>query len=232
MKNSVIGFSISLCLLVLFFGSNHLASTQNDLLANPSFEDSYTGGVAEDWSAWHYDSMAKKDCSAEVYYTQPVWSAELASRSLILDGVRSQHVGNQWDTWRGGVSQSVDGVTVGETYRFKASMIGRVSNNQWPAASDPDGFINGRVGIDPSGGSDFAAASVAWGDAIIPRDSWQTATVQTVATSTSITVFVEADFGAIDNCYPHLDMWFDSASLVAGERPILNRQIYLPVLNK
>ncbi len=219
MKKSVWTLGLLLAILGGFLTTSGTVEAQDNVLPNPGFEEPYTNGVAGSWAPWHQDSNEKKDCSAEVYYARPVWSSELASSELIRDGSRSQHVGNQWDTWRGGVFQTVNGLTPGQTYRFSVSMYGRISNEQWPAASS-GGAMLGRVGIDPAGAGNWTSGSVVWGGNITPRDSWQTATVDAVATGGSVTVFIDTNFGGINNCQAHMDMWYDSGSLtVVGPAP-------------
>jgi len=232
MKNKGILILALLSSLLIFTVNSPQLFAQDNLLTNAGFEKTGTDGVAEGWSSWFVDSMEKKDCAAEVYYAQPVWSPELFSSALVREGASSQRVGNQWDPWRGGISQTVDGLKVGQRYQFTVQMIGRVSDQSWPAASN-NGYIRGRVGADPNGGSAFDASSIEWGEPVTPRDSWQTATVQAVATSTSMTLFIEGDFGAINNCYPFLDMWFDAAELTAIQVPPpagFDNQAYLPFL--
>ncbi|MEM9774125.1 MAG: hypothetical protein AAF902_06065 [Chloroflexota bacterium] len=209
--------------LAVFLNSDQLVSAQTNLIINPGFEEPYNNGLAQNWSPWHQDSNEKKDCAAEVYYARPVWSPELATAKLINEGARSQHIGNQWDTWRAGVFQTVNGLTAGQTYRLTVNMYGRISNEQFTTeanTSENGAQMVGRVGIDPGANGNWTASSIVWGGNISPHDSWQTATVEAVATGPSMTVFVDANFGGVNNCRKHMDMWFDSANLVqAGPAP-------------
>ena len=219
MRRSVLWLSCLIGLVSVLFTTDGTVHAQDNVLPNPGFEEPYTNGVANNWSPWHQDSNEKKDCAAEVYYARPVWSPELATSDLIPEGARSQHVGNQWDTWRGGVFQTVNNLTAGQTYKFTVNMRGRISNDQWPAPSS-GGSMSARVGIDPAGAGNWTSASVVWGGNISPRDVFQTATVEAVATGTSMTVFIDANFGGINNCQAHMDFWFDQGSLtVTGPPP-------------
>ncbi|MEM8856780.1 MAG: hypothetical protein AAGD96_00580 [Chloroflexota bacterium] len=223
MKKAVFALGTLILFLAVFLNSDQLVSAQTNLIINPGFEEPYSNGLAQNWSPWHQDSNEKKDCAAEVYYAKPVWSPEIATAKLINEGARSQHIGNQWDTWRAGVFQTVNGLTAGQTYRFTVNMYGRISNEQFTTeanTSENGSQMSGRVGIDPGANGNWTASSIVWGGSIAPHDSWQSATVEAVATGPSMTVFVDANFGGVNNCRKHMDMWFDSANLVqAGPAP-------------
>jgi hypothetical protein len=219
MRKSNLALICLIALIAVFFSSDKPAFAQTNLLTNPGFEEPYSNGTAQNWAPWHQDSGGKKDCATETYYARPNWSAELNS-SLYQEGSRSQHVGNSWDTWRAGVFQNVTGLTAGQTYKFSVSMWGRTSNEQWPAVSDAGASITGRVGIDPGGAGNWTSGSVVWSSTVTPRDSWQTAVIEVVATGPDMTVFVDANLAGVNNCRKHMDMWFDSASLtLSGPAP-------------
>ena len=71
---------------------------QTNLLQNPGFEEPYVGGVAQGWSPQHaeFNTNPKPPNCSDYYTAQPKWSPESASATLILDGARSQHIGNQF----------------------------------------------------------------------------------------------------------------------------------------
>ncbi len=206
-------FALAL-LAILMLGQPHTAVGQTNLLNNPSFEEPYVNGAAQGWGRWHEDSGEKKDCNTQRYVVQPMWGPEF-NTALILDGARSQQVGNQFDTWRGGVVQDVTNLTAGTTYRFSVWSWARGTNNQYPAPSDTSVNIRVRVGIDPNGGGNWTSPSIVWGNAISPHDNWQQAVVETAVTGDRISVFVEADFSGPNQCRAHLDSWFDKAELIA-----------------
>ena len=206
-------FALAL-LAILTLGQSHTAVAQTNLLNNPSFEEPYVNGAAQGWGRWHEDSGEKKDCNTLRYVVQPSWGSEF-NTALILDGSRSQQVGNQFDTWRGGVVQDVTNLTPGTTYRFSVWGWARATNEQYPAPSDTSVNIRVRVGIDPTGGGNWSSPSIVWGNAVSPHDNWQQAVVETAATGNKISVFVEADFSGPNQCRAHLDSWFDKAELIA-----------------
>jgi hypothetical protein len=192
-----------------------------NLLQNPNLDEPYINGVAQNWSPWHEgknDNPKPAECSAP-YTVLPKWSAELNS-ALIRSGGRSQHVGNQWDTWRGGVMQTVN-VSPGATYRFSFWARGRASNDQYPAPSDGGVNLGVRAGVDPEGRGIWYQG-VVWGAALSPHDNWQQATVEITAVADKVTVYTQADLGGTGNCRAHLDVWFDQAELVAAAPPPTN----------
>lgn len=227
MRRSTLFLFCLMAVAALFFSSDRPALAQDNLLTNPGFEEPYNNGTAQNWAPWHQDSGEKKDCATETYYARPNWTPELNS-ALYQDGSRSQHIGNSWDTWRAGVFQNVEGLTAGQTYRFTVNMWGRTSNEQYPAASDAGASISGRVGIDPSGGGNWTAASITWGSPVTPRDSWQTATIEVVATGPKMSVFIDANLAGVNNCRKHMDMWFDQATLTLSGPPPTSTPLPLP----
>ncbi|MDX1613915.1 MAG: carbohydrate binding domain-containing protein [Candidatus Promineifilaceae bacterium] len=205
-----------------------VVQAQGNILPNPSFEEPYSNGVAQNWGPWHQElnSDPKPENCSERYLVRPKWSRELATGSLIRDGGRSQHVGNQFDTWRGGVFQTVN-VNPGSRYRFSFWAIGRASNEQFPAPSNTEVNLGVRAGIDPNGSGLWSDADVVWGTAGSPHDTgsqtnWQQFSVEATATGNAVTVFTQADTGGANQCRAHIDVWFDSAELVEVGPPPTN----------
>lgn len=201
---------------------------QTNLVQNPSFEEPYANGVAQGWGRQHeeYNSNPKPADCGDYYTVLPSWSPELATGALILDGGRSQHIGNQFDTWRAVVMQDVN-VNPGSTYRFSFWSTGRASNNQYPGPSDGAVNLGVRAGIDPNGGGSLLAGGIVWGPSGSPHMSggqanWQQFSIETTAASNKITVFAEANNGGPGNCRAHLDIWFDKAELIEAGPPPTN----------
>lgn len=197
---------------------------QSNLLSNPSLEDPYESGAANGWGRWHQESEDPGACSGP-YAFQPQWARE-TNGALVHDGSVSQHVGNQFDTWRAGVYQNVQ-VEAGNTYRFSFWAIGRASNEQFPAPSDQAVNLGVRAGIDPNGSGLWSDGDIAWGAAGSPHDNgnqanWQQFSVEATAATNQITVFISADLRGANNCRAHLDVWFDQAQLVAAGPPPTN----------
>jgi hypothetical protein len=218
--------------LALAAGSSHSAAAvppmQANLLSNPSFEEPYSSGVAQGWAKWHEEknsSPKPQNCSA-AYSVLPKWEPEVSSAGLILDGARSQHVGNSFDTWHGGVFMTLP-ATQGTTYRFSFWATGRASNDQYPAPSNTEVNMGVRAGIDPNGSGIWYDGDVVWGGSGSPhmagsQGNWQQFTVEATAAGTQISVYVQADFSGANQCREHLDMWFDRAELVVAGPPPTN----------
>ncbi len=223
MNRKSIAINIILVGLILFFGAKAQAAPSQqggNILPNPGFEDPFTGGsdqFAQNWSPWHKDT-GKKDCNAEAYWVRPHWGRE-ANRdaNFVYDGFTAQSVGNQFDSWNGGVFQTVD-VVPGQRYKFSFFAKLRASNEQVPAPSD-FGIGIVRAGIDPNGSGIWSDSDVVWGVGVSPVDSWLQASVEATATGSKMSVYVSADFGGANNCRAHLDAWFDNASLVSSAPP-------------
>ncbi len=135
---------------------------------------------------------------------------------LLRDGAASQYIGNNWDTWSGGMYQTI-AATPGTTYRFTFYGRGRGTSEPSPAPSDTTLTITMRAGIDPNGSGLWNDADVVWGGSGSPHDQWQPFTVETVATGPQLTVFTYADWGVtgVNQCRQFLDTWYDSAELIA-----------------
>lgn len=203
---------------------------QANLLQNPGFEEPYSNGTALGWSPWHQglnDNPKPANCS-ERYMVRPSWNGELATGELIKEGARSQQVGNNFDTWRAGVFQNIN-VNPGSTYRFTFYATGRASNDQYPAPSDAGVNLGVRGGIDPNGSGLWSDGDIVWGASGSPhmggsQGNWQQFSVEATAAGPTISVFVQADTGGVNQCRRHLDVWFDQAQLIeAGPPPTSTR---------
>ncbi|MCA9919209.1 MAG: hypothetical protein KC445_14715 [Anaerolineales bacterium] len=221
-----------MALLLVGLGSQvQRSAAQTNLLQNAGFELPYNSdGSANGWGRWFRNSSADlfSDC-ANGYHKEPHWSAETVSAPLIQAGSASQHVGNSWDTWAGGVLQTVN-VTPGSTYRFTVWARGRASNDDYPAPSEGGIRMDVQVGIDPNGSGLWNDADVKWSGFIQPHDTWQQATVEVTATGDKVTVFTAGDYGlqGVNQCRAHLDVWFDSAELIEVGPPPTNTPVPQP----
>jgi len=195
-----------------------LAQGEN-LLANSGFEQPFVNGAAEGWSNWFSQKEKDDDECLSGYHYQPKWNMETGG-SFVTGGVTSQYVGNNWDTWSGGVYQTVP-ATPGVTYRFTFSGKGRASNESSPSPSDSGVNMNMRAGIDPNGSGTWNDSDVVWGASGSPHDTWQQFSVEATATGDQVTVFTSANFGIpnVNQCRQFMDTWYDEALLVAVGAP-------------
>ena len=216
--------SLALLFLLVSFSPVFAAPAQQsgNLLNNASFEQPFVNGAAEGWNKWSLQTEKEDEECLSGYHYMPKWNLETGG-SFVADGVTSQYIGNNWDTWSAGVLQTVD-VTPGVTYRFSFSAKGRASNEGSPEPSDGGVNMNVKAGIDPNGGGQWNDADVVWSVSGSPHDTWQTFTVEATATGNKMTVFTSADFGVpgVNQCRQFMDTWYDKAELVAAGPPPTN----------
>lgn len=221
MKKHALFFIVTIGLAFSLIGPGHtsLLAQGANLLQNPSFEQPFSGGSAQNWQRWNMSTEKTDEECLVAYHFQPKWNVE-TNATYVRDGAASQYVGNNWDTWGGGVYQTV-AATPGATYRFSFYGRGRGTNEPAPAASESGLQMNMRAGIDPNGSGVWSDADVVWGPAGSPHDAWQQFTVEATATGNQITVFTSANWGVtgVNQCRQFLDTWYDAAQLVAQTPP-------------
>ena len=221
MKKTTLVLLITLLILVIPAAPGRAAPAQQgaNLLQNPGFEQPFSGGAASNWQTWNKSTPRSDDECLVAYHVAPKWNVETAA-GFVRAGAASQYIGNNWDTWSGGVYQTVS-ATPGTTYRFTFYGRGRGTNEASPAASESALQINMRAGIDPNGGAAWNDADVVWGGAGSPHDAWQPFSVEATATGNQITVFTAADWAVtgVNQCRQFLDTWYDEAQLVAQTTP-------------
>ncbi|WP_374686661.1 SdrD B-like domain-containing protein [Promineifilum sp.] len=219
-KRILLSLLILFALLTVWAGRSQAApARQTNLLQNPGFEQPFNGGAAQGWQTWHMLTPKEDEECLIAYHYQPKWGVETAS-GFVREGAASQYIGNNWDTWAGGVYQTVP-ATPGVTYRFSFTGRGRGSSADSPSPSETQLQINMRAGIDPNGSGAWNDADIVWGAAGSPHDSWQTFTVEATATGNQLTVFTAANWGVsgVNQCRQFLDTWYDAAQLVAQTPP-------------
>ena len=194
---------------------------QTNLLTNPGFESPYDGdGSANGWVRWDRVSSADQfdDCK-NGYHKSPRWGR---ATDFKHGGDSSQYVGNNWDTWAGGVWQTVS-VVPGTTYRF--TFYGRGYGSMDSGDPSNTGLnMNMRGGLDPNGSGLWSDGDVVWSGTGSPHDTWQQFAVEATATGDKMTVFVAADWGikGVNQCYKFLNTYFDDAALVETAPPATN----------
>ncbi|MEA3309699.1 MAG: LysM peptidoglycan-binding domain-containing protein [Chloroflexota bacterium] len=190
---------------------------QENLLANPSFEQPYDGGTAGYWKSWaenNADLCAEKPETWDFACT-PNWGQEADYNSLGLTrGGSSQHVGAQYIPWHAGVYQTVD-VAPGTQVRFTAFGYSRASDEQPPKASFGGNWVpRMQVGIDPEGRGQWTQG-VIWSGENNACDGWQQLAVEaTAGASGKVTVFVSSQFRRTTPL-AHMDTWWEDASLTS-----------------
>lgn len=203
--------------LMLFVVAHPQIAQAQASLTNSGFETPYSNGVANGWNPWHEERNVDVNCDTESMYRRPTWSPEEVGGKggeLWFEGSRSQHIGNSFATWRGGVFQTVS-VSPG-TYTFSVNAWGRASQDQYPAPSDQSVDFYVRVGISPSGSGNWTSSDIVWGPLISPHGTWQSVSVEATTSGNNIGVFIDANFAGPGHCRKHLDVWLDAASLTSS----------------
>lgn len=230
-KKSLSFLILFLSSMVLITGRGHAAPAEQgaNLLQNPSFEQPFSNGVANGWQRWFMTSPRQDEECLVAYHYEPKWIVE-TNPALVRDGSASQHVGNTWDTWAGGVFQTVP-ATPGTTYRFSFQGRARGGMDPYPQPSESTLQVNMRAGIDPNGGGSWSDGDVVWGMAGSPHDTWQEFSVEATATGDKITVFTSSNWAVtgVNQCRKFMDVWFDAGQLVA-QTPPTNTPAPLPTL--
>jgi hypothetical protein len=189
------------------------AAGQN-LLLNPSFEGDYKpfGAFGElnhapNWFPWWQDG--ENNLRPEF---KPAEASIAANR--VHSGTRAQQYFKSFGQFKSGLYQSVLDVAPGSRLQF--SIYGQAwsceQNNMCPGSTsvNPANMLM-RVGIDPTGDTNWSADTVQWSPYFNPLDQWQMACVEAVADSEIVTVFLWA---SPDGPRQNQDVYWDDGSLV------------------
>jgi LysM repeat protein len=111
---------------------------------------------------------------------------------------------NAYATFVAAGRQTINTATVGATYRAGVFVwVWTCNDNQWactpsdgPRFSQKESNARVRIGIDPVGGSDPNSGNIAWGPWVQSFDGYMGITMDAVAQSTNISIFIMADSGA------------------------------------
>lgn len=189
------------------------ASGQN-LLVNPSFEGQYKpfGAINElnhapNWFPWWKDgeSNLRPEFKPADIGTAP---------RRVHSGSSAQQYFKSWGQFKAGLYQSVLDVPAGSNLQFSAH--GQAwSCEDFSTCADgssvnPANMLM-RVGIDPTGDTDFSAGTVIWSDYFNPLDHWEVACVTAVAERDIVVVYLWA---SPDGPRQNQDVYWDDASLV------------------
>jgi hypothetical protein len=206
------------------------AGPESNLLVNPSFEGEYhayvppppghpdcnwgvcnTAQMADGWTPyWRSHSPDDPDWiirMPEYKPASPIFTDPVRVRS----GEAAQQYFTFYSTHEAGFYQRV-AVTPGVAYRFS------VWGHSWSAEDDDDaysgpqdGVLNQRVGIDPTGGTDWQSPAIVWGPQRTQYDYYGLFEIEAVAQAPYITVYTYSQpMWAVK----HNDVYWDDAALV------------------
>lgn len=204
----------------------------DNLLANPSFEGQYTSYELSGYDDWrigdcNYLSCGRAQMAAEWHpfwrtdqrekpwdYIMPEYKPSLPHETppRVRSGEKSQHYFSFWSTHEAGMYQQVTAVPGGQ---YCASVWGHAWSDSTSSdflSGDPhdDGDLYQRIGIDPTGGTDWQSPDIIWGEPRQQYDEFGLFLVEAIAESDTITVFTWSK-----PSYPvkHNDVYWDDAKL-------------------
>lgn len=224
----------------------------DNLLSNPSFEGEYEPYVmpapghpdCQTWDASQPNQYCERVKLATEWH--PYWRAAPRSENWmniqpeyvpslphempprVLSGKKSQHYFSFWSTHEAGMYQRVVAVP-GGAYCFSLNGHAWSSRTSRPDfTSDPDdhGFLHQRVGIDPTGGTDWQSPDVVWSDERMQYDDFGVFSVSAQAQSNFVTVFA---YSRAEVPVKHNDVYWDDAVLTL-ERSLLVAQSEVAVM--
>lgn len=221
--------------LTIIVGDEEVCAGTN-LLANPSFEGDYPVYVMAapghpDCQTW-FDDQPDQYCErvkladdwhpywlntprTEVWMNiQPEYVPSLPHEQppRVRSGDKSQHYFSFWSTHEGGLYQQVSALENGR-YCFSSwghAWSSRETQPGWLSDPDDHGELYQRVGIDPTGGTDWQSPNVVWGEMRLQYDEFGLFSVEAVAEANTITVFI---WSKANIPVKHNDVYWDDATL-------------------
>ena len=185
--------------------------TGANLLANPSFEGQYSSYQLSGYDDWRIDDCNTLSCGRAQMAPDwhPYWrmdgrhqpwdnimpeykpSLPHETPPRVRSGGKSQHYFSFWSTHEAGMYQQVTAVPGGH---YCASVWGHAwsdysSSDYLSGAPDNDGDLYQRIGIDPTGGTDWQSPNIIWGEPRQQYDEFGLFLVEATAEADTITVF-------------------------------------------
>lgn len=182
--------------VILLAGLAPAGAQESNLLQNPGFEPPFRivdgeppREVAEGWSAWH---LANDQRVAGVGSPQPEYAPAASDPApRIRTGEDAQRIFSTLSTNVGGVFQRVtDGIVPQAEVQFTVYAWVWSASGDDPTISDADSNVTVEVGIDPTGGTDFASDTIVWSQPDEQYDAFSPHSVNATSTSNAVTVFV------------------------------------------
>lgn len=204
-----------------------------NLLLNPDFEGPYSSYIYPDpghpdcggtvceraqmpdgWHPrWRDTPRPEPWINIMPEYTQS--TPDQVNPDRVRSGQKSLHYFSFWSTHETAVYQQLP-VTTGRVYLFSAwghAWSDRISEDFYSATPDrpaDDGQLYQRVGIDPTGGTDWQANTVLWSEARKQYDYFGQFVVTATAQANLITVFL---WSQAEVPVKHNDVYWDDAQL-------------------
>lgn len=185
--------------------------TGDNLLNNPSFEGQYSSYQLSGYDDWRIGDCNTLSCGRAQMAPgwHPYWrmdgryqpwdnimpeykpSTPAETPPRVRSGEKSQHYFSFWSTHEAGMYQQVTAVPGGQ---YCASVWGHAwsdysSSDFLSGHPDNDGDLYQRIGIDPTGGTDWQSPNIIWGEMRQQYDVFGLFLVEAVAQADTITVF-------------------------------------------
>ncbi|MCA9897515.1 MAG: hypothetical protein H6654_16805 [Ardenticatenaceae bacterium] len=225
---------------VPLMGAGAEVCTGTNLLTNPSFEGEYPVYVmpapghpdCQTWFADQPNQYCERVKLADEWHPywldtprtenwmniQPEYVPSLPHEQppRVRSGDKSQHYFSFWSTHEGGLMQQVSAVANGR-YCFSSwghAWSSRETLSGWLSDPNDHGDLYQRVGIDPTGGTDWQSPNVVWSEMRMQYDEFGLFSVEAVAQADVITVFV---WSKANIPVKHNDVYWDDARLTLLE---------------
>jgi hypothetical protein len=199
--------------------------TMANLLANPDFEgdftfrnDPYSGiwagelGVAEGWELWYDNDQScppyAPGCDKASYNRRPEYKGEQET-ARVRSGAKAQKFFTNYATHTAGFYQVVE-APPNSWVRFAIWVWAWSSDLDIPAHSFNPGDYRTYVGIDPTGGRDWASSDIQWSLSTTRHDQWEQLEVAAYTESGHVSVWTK---GAPVWPVKHNDSYWDDAQL-------------------
>lgn len=171
--------------------------------------------MPSDWHPWWRDTPRPEGWSNIQPEYVPSLPHEIPPR--VRSGEKSQHYFSFWSTHEAGMFQQVAAIPNG---RYCFSIYGhawssRTTQSGWLSDPDDHGFLHQRVGIDPTGGSDWRSPTVIWSDERMQYDEFGAFMIEATAQANQITVFT---YSRADVPVKHNDVYWDDAMLTVEKQ--------------
>jgi len=171
------------------------ADCPGNALVNGGLEEGFSARgageveVANGWHPWWQDGPGQEDG----YNRRPEYKpqdARVYGHARVREGTFSQKWFNNYATHHAGIWQQVN-VPANSLVTLRAyGWAWSCSKDTWDSS---DGRYSLRVGIDPTGGTDWASPNIVWSPSNYTTDQWVELTVQAQAKAGTVTAFIRGD---------------------------------------
>jgi len=218
-RNRLSSWALLVVGMLLLVSQAVQADCPDNLLTNGGFEEGFSARgagevqVANGWHPWYQDGPDQQ----LGYNHRPEYNPENAAvhgTRRIREGSFAQKWGKVYATHHAGIYQQVN-VRAGSTLKLTAWGQSWSSDKDDPSVSDGGKYLLS-VGIDPTGGTDWASPNVVWSAPSATMDQWVQLSVEARAQGGTVTVYLRGD---AEWPVKHNDAYFDDVCLTYVSTP-------------